>query len=82
MFGYIKKDELLKKLKEEMILQEKLRKTYNEIASNQFEMKLSAKTEAEQKYYGCEHYKYTQWSEEANWKWCEAATIYNMVKQM
>lgn len=82
MFGYINKNELLKNLKEEMDLQEKLRKMYNELASGQLELKLAARTEAEQKYYGCEHYKYTQWALEANWKWCEAATIYNMIKQM
>ena len=82
MFGYIKTDELLKTLKQEMDMQEKLRKIYNEIASSNRERQLAAKTEGERKWYEVEIYKYTQWSEEANWKWCEAATIYNMVKQM
>ncbi len=82
MFGYIKKDELLKTLREEIRLQEGLRKSYDTVASNMLEMKLKAKTESDQNWYGIEHHKYRQWSLEANYRWCEAVTIYNMVKQM
>lgn len=82
MFGYINKNELLKTLKEEISIQDRLRKTYNDIASDNRERQLVAKTEGERKWFEAEIYKYRQWSDEANWKWCEAATIYNMIKQM
>lgn len=82
MFGYIKKDELLKKLREEMDLQDKIARTYRHLASDHLERKLAARTESDREWYERERYKYATWAEETTWKYCEAVTIYNMVKQM
>lgn len=82
MFGYIKKDELLKRLKEEIDLQDKLAGTYKKLESDHLERKLAAKTESDREWYERERYKYAMWYEEIIWKWNEAVTIYNMIKQM
>ena len=82
MFGYIKKDVLLKTLRDEMELHEKMGKIYNHLASDLLERKLAAKTDGDRQWYECERFKYARWAEDANTKLVEAATIYNMVKQM
>ena len=82
MFGYIKKDVLLKTLRGEMELQEKLGDTYNRLAADLLERKLAAKTDGDRQWYEAERFKYARYTEEANMKLVEAVTIYNMVKQM
>lgn len=82
MFGYINKDKLLKKLKEEMELWQKAGEINSHLASKMLELKLAARTENDKSWYDAEYYKFTRLSEQANQKWLEAGTIYNMVKQM
>ena len=82
MFGYIKKDVLLKTLREEMTRQEKLGDTYNRLASDLLERKLAAKNDGDRQWYEDERLKYVRLTEEANTKLVEAVTIFNMVKQM
>lgn len=82
MFGYIKKDDLMKLLKEEMLFQETMAETNRRLAAEKLELKLKMKDRREEDYYASQHYTYRRFYEEANSKWAEAATIYNIVKEM